>query len=60
MKEGELLIELPKLDDIRKFYLDNIKKLPGDYKKLEEIDKVNVKISEKLQNLTDSLKNKCS
>ncbi|MFW9901347.1 MAG: nicotinate phosphoribosyltransferase [Candidatus Thorarchaeota archaeon] len=60
MKEGELIIELPKLDDIRKFYLDNIKKLPGDYKKLEEIDKVNVKISEKLQNLTDSLKNKCS
>ncbi len=56
MKDGELITKLPKLDDIQKFYLDNIKKLPKTYKKLEEVDIFELKISEKLRHLTDSLK----
>jgi nicotinate phosphoribosyltransferase len=58
MKDGELITSLPNIDDIQAFYLKNIKKLPGDYKKLEEIYINNLKISEKLQNLTNSLKEK--
>jgi hypothetical protein len=58
MKDGELTLTLPKLDDIQKFYLENIKKLPASYKKLEEADIFRLKVSEKLQNLTDSLKRK--
>ena len=60
MKNGELTTELPKVDDIRKFYLNNIKKLPDDYKKLEERKKFALKISKNLQKLTDSLKYKIS
>ena len=56
MEDGELITKLPKLDDIQKFYLDNIKKLPKTYKKLEEVDIFELKISEKLRHLTDSLK----
>ncbi len=56
MKSGELITKLPKLDDIQKFYLENIMKLPKSYKKLEEIDIFKLKISEELRNLTDSLK----
>ncbi|MFX0038733.1 MAG: nicotinate phosphoribosyltransferase [Promethearchaeota archaeon] len=58
MKDGKLTLKLPKLDDIQKFYLENIKKLPASYKKLEEEDIFRLKVSEKLQNLTDSLKRK--
>ncbi|MFX1380370.1 MAG: nicotinate phosphoribosyltransferase [Promethearchaeota archaeon] len=56
MKEGKLITNLPTLDDIKKFYLGNIKKLPSFYKKLEEIDPFELKISKKLLKLTDSLK----
>ena len=56
MKNGELIIELPEINEIQEFYLDNIKKLPDSYKKLEKINIAELKISEKLQNLTDSLK----
>jgi len=56
MKNGELIIELPEINEIQEFYLDNIKKLPNSYKKLEKINIAELKISEKLQNLTDSLK----
>ena len=56
IKKGELIIELPDINEIQEFYLYNIKKLPDSYKKLEKINIAEVKISEKLQNLTDSLK----
>ncbi|MFX0004462.1 MAG: nicotinate phosphoribosyltransferase [Promethearchaeota archaeon] len=56
MKDGKLIAKLPNIDKIQKFYLDNIKKLPAPYKKLEEVDIFKLKISEKLQNLTESLK----
>ena len=58
MKNGELVTDLPKIDDIRNYYLTNIKKLPTDFKKLEEKEKFVLKISNKLQKLTDSLKYK--
>ncbi len=56
MKDGELITELPNLVEIQQFYMDNINKLPQAYKRLEEVDIFNLKISDKLQNLTDSLK----
>ena len=56
MKNGEIIAKIPNLDEIQEFYLENIKKLPDFYKKLEKIQVPKVKISEKLQQLTDSLK----
>ncbi|MFX0000166.1 MAG: nicotinate phosphoribosyltransferase [Candidatus Hodarchaeota archaeon] len=56
MRNGELITKQPKLDDIQRFYIDNIKRLPSPYMKLEEAHLFKLKISEKLQNLTDSLK----
>jgi len=56
MKEGKLITNLPTLDDIKTFYLSNIKKLPSFYKKLEDVDPFELKISNKLLKLTDSLK----
>ncbi|NVM35281.1 MAG: nicotinate phosphoribosyltransferase, partial [Candidatus Lokiarchaeota archaeon] len=56
MKNGELITNLPNLDEIQDFYLENIKNLPDFYKKLEKIQVPRVEVSEKLQQLTDSLK----
>lgn len=56
MKNGEVITKIPNLDEIQAFYLENIKKLPDFYKKLEKIQVPKVKISENLQQLTDSLK----
>ncbi|MFW9968577.1 MAG: nicotinate phosphoribosyltransferase [Candidatus Odinarchaeota archaeon] len=58
MKEGALITSLPKIDDIQKFYLENIKKLPSYYKKLEEVKIFELRISKKLQHLRESLQNK--
>ncbi len=58
MKNGELINKLPKIDDIQKFYLDNIEKLPDSYKKLEEVRPFKLKVSDKLKQLTQSLKDK--
>ena len=56
MKDGNLVSVLPKLDGIRNFYLENIKKLPEKYKKLEGAHIFRLEISEKLRQLTTSLK----
>ncbi|UCC20993.1 MAG: nicotinate phosphoribosyltransferase [Promethearchaeota archaeon] len=56
MKNGALLKKLPKLEDIQKFYIDNIKKLPNYFKQLEETHIFELKISKKLKQLTKSLK----
>ncbi|MFX1365354.1 MAG: nicotinate phosphoribosyltransferase [Promethearchaeota archaeon] len=58
MKNGKLLSKLPNINEIQKFYLYNIKKLPDFYKKLEKIEVPKVKISKKLQQLTNTLKMK--
>ncbi len=56
MKNGKILSKIPNINEIQNFYLDNIKKLPDFYKKLEKIVVPNVKVSKKLQQLTDTLK----
>ncbi len=58
MRKGEVITNLPKIDEIQEFHLANIKKLPNSYKKLEKSDKFVLKISQKLQNLTNTLKSK--
>jgi len=58
MEKGKLIYKLPNLNEIQKFYLENIKILPGEYKKLEENQIFKLKISEKLKELTNSLKKK--
>ena len=58
MKSGKLVDELLKLDEIQQYYLDNIKKLPENYKKLKEMQLFKLKISRKLNDLTNSLKKK--
>ena len=58
MEKGKLIYKLPNLNEIQKFYLENIKNLPAEYKKLEENQIFKLKISEKLKELTNSLKKK--
>jgi len=58
LKEGKLVSELPELNEIQQDYLNNINKLPEDFKVLEENHMFNLRISQKLEELTNSLKNK--
>jgi len=58
MEKGKLIYKLPNLNEIQKYYLENIKILPNEYKKLEENQIFKLKISEKLKELTNSLKKK--
>jgi len=58
MKQGKLIYNIPDLDTIQQYYLNNIEKLPDDYKILEENHIFKLKISNKLQELTNSLKKK--
>jgi len=58
MKDGNLVNELPKLDEIQQYYLDNIKILPENYKKLKEVKLFKLIISKRLNDLTNSLKKK--
>ena len=60
MEKGKLIYELPNIDEIQQYYLANIKKLPDEYKVLEENHLFKLKISEELNNLTNSLKKKYS
>lgn len=56
MEKGNLISKLPQLMEIQQYYLKNIKKLPGEFKTLEENHVFKLKISEKLSDLTNSLK----
>jgi len=58
MEKGKLIYKLPNLNEIQKYYLENIKILPDEYKKLEENQIFKLKISEKLKELKNSLKKK--
>jgi len=55
MKEGNLITELPNLNNIQKYYNENIEKLPNKFKELEENQIFKVRISKKLSELTNSL-----
>ena len=56
IRKGNLITSLPKLDEIRDFYLENIRKLPESYKNLEQKESFKLKVSEKLEQLTQNLK----
>ena len=56
MKNGQLFYDLPSLDQIRATALENIAKLPEEYKALINAPTYPVEISQKLQNLIESLK----
>ncbi len=58
LKKGKLVSELPDLKEIQQDYLNNINKLPRDFKILEENHIFNLRISLKLEELTNSLKKK--
>jgi nicotinate phosphoribosyltransferase len=58
IKNGELIQPYPQLDDIRNYYLNTIKKLPDSYKKLEEDKIFSLKVSNKLEQLTNLMKQK--
>lgn len=58
MKQGKLIYDMPSLDAIQRYYLNNIENLPDDYKMLEENHIFKLKISKKLEELTNSLKKK--
>ncbi|MHA1823633.1 MAG: nicotinate phosphoribosyltransferase, partial [Promethearchaeota archaeon] len=56
MEKGNLISKTPQLMEIQQHYLKNIKKLPSEYKTLDENQVFKLKISEKLSDLTNSLK----
>jgi len=56
MKKGKIIYKSPDLEEIQNYYLENIKSLPAQYKKLEENQVFKLKISKKLMELTNSLK----
>ncbi|MBY8983903.1 MAG: nicotinate phosphoribosyltransferase [Candidatus Lokiarchaeota archaeon] len=56
MRNGELIAKLPEIDEIQQFYLENIKKLPQMYKKLEQVQPFKLNISPELQSLTNLLR----
>ncbi|MFX0075209.1 MAG: nicotinate phosphoribosyltransferase [Candidatus Hermodarchaeota archaeon] len=60
MKNGEIITALPDLDSIQQYYNENIKKLPEDFKLLEENHIFELKVSSKLSDLTSSLARKFS
>jgi nicotinate phosphoribosyltransferase len=60
MEKGILISNIPQLMEIQQYYLKNIKKLPGEYKTLDENHVFKLKISKKLRELTNSLTRKYS
>ncbi len=60
MKQGNLVNQLPNLDEIKQYFLTNIEKLPNEFKDLEKSQGSNVLISKKLSDLTNSLRLKHS
>ncbi len=56
MKKGELIYNLPSLDEIQQFYFKNMEKLPEEYKKLEQLNLFKLELSKGLEALTKKLK----
>ena len=56
--DGKLIYELPKIDELRQYYLKNMETLPKGYKVLKENHLFKLKISQKIESLTESLKGK--
>ena len=60
MENGTLISKIPQIMEIQQYYLKNIKKLPDEYKTLDENHVFKLKISKKLRELTNSLTRKYS
>jgi nicotinate phosphoribosyltransferase len=60
MKEGELISQLPNLGEIQQYYLSNIDRLPNEFKELEKNNGFRIRISKKLSDLTNALRQKYS
>ncbi len=58
LKKGKLVSELPELKEIQQDYLNNINRLPEDFKVLDENHVFNLRVSQKLEELINSLKKK--
>ena len=58
IKNGQLIYQNPTLSEIQNYYSKTIKKLPGNFKKLEESHNFKVRISTELIDLTNSIRNK--
>jgi nicotinate phosphoribosyltransferase len=58
MKEGMVITELPDLNNIQKFYFENIENLPNSFKGLDEKHIQIFSISRKLIDLTNSMAEK--
>ncbi|MBA7676362.1 hypothetical protein ES703_84603 [subsurface metagenome] len=57
MRKGELICDFPSLDEIQQFYFKNMKKLPEEYKKLEQLSVFRLELSNGIKKLTQKLKN---
>jgi nicotinate phosphoribosyltransferase len=55
MEKGELIYDMPSLDEIRKYHLGQISKLPEKYKSLENSVEYPVELSPGLEALTEKL-----
>jgi nicotinate phosphoribosyltransferase len=55
MKKGELVYDLPKIEKIREFSLENVQKLPEEFKRLEKREFDELVISDELKTLWDDL-----
>ena len=55
MEKGELIYDIPSLDEIRKYHLGQVSKLPEKYKSLENSVEYPVELSPGLEALTEKL-----
>ena len=58
MKNGRLVSKLPEIDEIQRYYFENMKKLSQIYKNLEKVHPFKIKLSKNLRDLINQLKNK--
>jgi nicotinate phosphoribosyltransferase len=58
MEKGDLVYNLPSLDEIREFCIQNLNSLPSHLKDLKKVNPFKVRISKELEKLTKELENK--
>ncbi len=56
MQQGEVVYDFPKLERIREFFFDNLRRLPDEYKAFENPQPYPVRYSQLLQDLFERLK----
>jgi nicotinate phosphoribosyltransferase len=58
MEKGEIICDLPSLDEIRATAAESLSKLPAQYKKLKDAPTYPVELSQDLENLIKNLEKK--